>query len=48
MPISCSRSERGSVSSSLWVSLYEGTIGVCGMMVKENDGGRWSFDGMVL
>jgi hypothetical protein len=42
MSISYSGSERGSASSSPWVLLCGGTI------MKGNDGGRWTFDGMVL
>jgi hypothetical protein len=41
MPISYLKSERGSASSSLWVSLCGGTMR--GTTVKGNDGGRWSF-----
>jgi hypothetical protein len=47
MSTSCSRSERGSSSSSLWVLLCRGMMGM-GMVVKGNDSGRWSSDVVVL
>jgi hypothetical protein len=46
MPIRCSGSKRGSASLSPWVLLYGLRDDGCGMMVKGNDGGRWSFDGV--
>jgi hypothetical protein len=48
MSISCSGSERGSANSSPCVSLYEGIMNICGTTVKENDGGGWSSDDVVL
>jgi hypothetical protein len=47
MPISYLRSERGSTSSSPWVSLYEWTM-VRETTVKENNNGGWNFDSVVL
>jgi hypothetical protein len=46
MLISYSESERGSANSSLWMSLFRGTIDV-GTAMKVNDD-RWSSDDMVL
>jgi hypothetical protein len=43
MSINCSGSKRGLASSSLWMSLCER-----GMTVKENNGGGWNSDDVVL
>jgi hypothetical protein len=47
MLINCSGSKRESASSSLWVMLCGGMMGR-GTVVKGNNGGGWSSDGVVL